>query len=329
MSETGLPYGSGQGQSIPEKAPALFGTGYSAQEVLDHINGQGRKTFNPLYLFFISVLFFSFAGAISADKKYLLMAIPVLFLHECGHLLAMKFFRYKNTRILFIPFLGALTTGMPQGYSRSKESLISLAGPVFGILTGLAFLAAFRFLHQDFWLQLAVFTFILNGLNLLPIAPLDGGRVVEALITSRHPALDIGYRVLSIVAFIAGAIRFQDYALGIMAYFSALLIWSAICENRAIASLRSAGGLNGGGLDLENVSVILEAVKASYPASQIQRLKAKTAAQLASRIHLKLQGTPTGWRATIALLFAYTLSLGIAMVFTFGAIYLKRKLGVR
>jgi Zn-dependent protease len=311
-----------------EKPQALFGTGISAEEILAHIHGEGKKTFNPLYLFFISVLFFSFAGAFSSDKKYILMAVPVLFLHECGHLLAMKLFRYKNTRILFIPFLGALTTGMPQAFSRSKETLISLAGPVFGTLTGVAFLAAFRFLHQDFWLQLATFTFILNGLNLLPIAPLDGGRVVETLITSRHPALDIGYRILSILAFIAGAIKFQDYALGIMAYFSAILIWSAISENRAIASLRASGGLQGEELGLENVSIIFAAIQASYPATQVQKLKAKTAAGLVSRIHQKLNKARTGWLATTGLLFAYALALGVAVVFAIGAIYMKRRLGI-
>jgi Zn-dependent protease len=313
---------------MPENPIARSGTGISAEEILAHIHGEGKKTFNPLYLFFISILFFSFAGAFSSDKKYILMAVPVLFLHECGHLLAMKLFRYKNTRILFIPFLGALTTGKPQRSSRSKETLISLAGPVFGTLTGLAFLAAFRFLHQEFWLQLAAFSFILNGLNLLPIAPLDGGRVVETLITSCHPVLDIGYRILSILLFVAGAIRFQDYALGIMAYFSAILIWSAISENRAIGSLRNSGGLKGEELGPETVSIIFAAIQASYPAAQVQRLKAKTAAQLVSRIHEKLNKARTGWLATTGLLIAYALSLGVALAFAIGAIYLKRKLGI-
>jgi Zn-dependent protease len=305
-----------------------FGPGFAPGEILALARGEGKRTFNPLYLFFISALFFSFAGAFSSGRQWLLLAVPVLFLHECGHLLAMRLFRYKDTRILFVPFLGALTSGTPQGFSRGKETLISLAGPAFGLLTGLLFLAAYRFLDQDIWLQLASFSFILNGLNLLPIAPLDGGRVVETLVTSRQGALDLGYRALSVALFIAGAIQFRDYALGIMAYFSAILIRSAVAENRALRSIRKSGGLGGEELDLGSVSLILEAIRANYPAAMLPRLRPKAAADLVARIYRKARMAPAGWAATIGLMAAYAACLGAALIFAVGTVYLKRKMGI-
>jgi Zn-dependent protease len=302
--------------------------GMTAEEVLALIQGEGERTFNPLYLFFISVLFFSFAGVFSSGKRDLLIAVPALLLHECGHLLAMKLFRYKHTRILFIPFLGALTSGTPQGFSRSKETLIALAGPLVGILTGLGFLTAYRFLGQDIWLQMALFSFLLNGLNLLPIAPLDGGRVVETLLTSRRGALDIGYRVLSVMLFLAGAVRFQDYALGIMAFFSALMIPPAIAEHRALVSIRAAGGWRDEELGLENVSLILGAVLTNTAAALRPRLKARSAAQRVERIYRKLRMPPAGWVATMGLLIAYAVILGAALTFGVGTLILKRRLGI-
>ena len=54
--------------------------------------------------------------------------IAVLFFHEGGHLLAMKLFGYRDTSVLFVPFLGALATAHKDDATLTQKFWISLAG---------------------------------------------------------------------------------------------------------------------------------------------------------------------------------------------------------
>jgi Zn-dependent protease len=122
----------------------------------------------------------------------------VMFFHECGHLAAMWVFRYRNLRMLFIPFLGAAVS-MGQNYNVPgwKKSIVSLAGPLPGIAVGsvLGIVAAVN--HWPNLLLASAMLLLLNGFNLLPIMPLDGGQVMHAVLFSRHPVIDVVFRAIA------------------------------------------------------------------------------------------------------------------------------------
>ena len=93
--------------------------------------------------------------------------------HELGHFLAIRFLggRIEGFRLTG---LGAVMT--PRGmFGYREECLIALAGPAASLI--LALLAA------PFSQTLAGLSLVLGLFNLLPLGPLDGGRVLGAVVS--------------------------------------------------------------------------------------------------------------------------------------------------
>ena len=89
-----------------------------------------------LILLLVSLGLFILAGKRQWPLDYLLILLPVLFIHEFGHYLAMKIFNYRNLRMFFIPFLGAAVSGQHFNVPGWKKTIVSLMGPVPGIILG-------------------------------------------------------------------------------------------------------------------------------------------------------------------------------------------------
>src|SRR5688572_20446150 len=84
-----------------------------------------------LYLFLGYYIFHSF--------HMLLLITGIVLFHELGHFFAMKFFRYKDLGIFFIPLLGAYVSGTKREVSQKESAIILLAGPLPGIILGIIF----------------------------------------------------------------------------------------------------------------------------------------------------------------------------------------------
>jgi len=126
------------------------------------------------------------------------------FHHESGHALLMRLFGYRNMSMFFVPMLGALVTGSIKDISVRKQALILFAGPVPGLLFGIWFLNHPYSIESSEYLRIAVLmAFFLNVFNLLPLGPLDGGRLVEISLLSRWPYAMFVFAVLSLVAITA------------------------------------------------------------------------------------------------------------------------------
>ncbi|MBI4854086.1 MAG: hypothetical protein HY819_20005 [Acidobacteria bacterium] len=138
-------------------------------------------------LFVVSVIVTAIAFGFTFSWKTVPIFLGILFIHELGHLVGMKLFGYKDTQILFLPFLGAVTIGEKENVTPMQKLVIYLLGPVPGVIGG--FIAGYIYLltGKDIWYEIALMAIIINYINLLPILPLDGGRVVEAIFFSRFP----------------------------------------------------------------------------------------------------------------------------------------------
>ncbi len=114
----------------------------------------------------------------------LLLITAVVIIHEMGHFIAMKAFRYKDLGIFFIPLLGAYVSGSKREVSQLQSAIILLAGPLPGIIIGILF---YFFAEQNPFLDIAGISFytianlfvFLNLLNLFPVYPLDGGQLLN------------------------------------------------------------------------------------------------------------------------------------------------------
>jgi len=110
-----------------------------------------------------------------------LLLVSVIFIHEAGHFIAMKFFGYKGVNMTFVPFVGAYVSGTATNLSRKNKIIVLLAGPVPGIIIGCILLYLYQNNFEPIYFQLAMPFLLLNVFNLLPVFPLDGGQFFQTL----------------------------------------------------------------------------------------------------------------------------------------------------
>lgn len=152
-------------------------------------------------LFGLSTLLFLLAGGWFWGLRFAVVLFVAVFIHELGHYLAMRAFGYRNVQMLALPLVGGVTIGHEARPDAAQRAWMSLMGPLPGILIGwglvlyllfaaagegslgggLLTLAAGGGADSDLWLAAFVFLF-LNYLNVLPVPPLDGAHVVQALL---------------------------------------------------------------------------------------------------------------------------------------------------
>jgi len=109
--------------------------------------------------------------------------VALLLLHELGHAGIIRAKGLRTSPIVFLPFVGAAISIKDQFRDASVESETAWGGPATGTLAACACLLTYLATGQDFWLHLAYVGFLLNLFNLLPVSPLDGGRIVVAVST--------------------------------------------------------------------------------------------------------------------------------------------------
>lgn len=111
--------------------------------------------------------------------------VGLIFVHEVGHVLALRRQGVPASAPLFIPFMGAVIGIKKMPENAWREAEVALAGPLLGSLGAAAVWAAGDYYNSRFLVALAFVGFLINLFNLIPLVPLDGGRAVAAL----HPAV--------------------------------------------------------------------------------------------------------------------------------------------
>jgi Zn-dependent protease/predicted transcriptional regulator len=133
-------------------------------------------------------------------------------LHELGHSLVAMHYGYEIDSIkLWI--LGGIAqfTEIPKNWK--QELSVALAGPIVSIVLGVLSYAAFLAIPGELAVvqflagYLAVMNVALAGFNLLPGFPMDGGRVLRALLARNRPyvrATKIAAEIGKVFAFLLG-----------------------------------------------------------------------------------------------------------------------------
>ncbi len=165
----------------------------------------------------LTIGLFAALGLIGSSPAAIAVLVAVLLLHELGHFAGMKAFGYRDVKMFFIPFFGAAVSGRETSPSASRQAIVSLLGPAPGILLGIAAAVAFARTRSPLLASFASTSLALNTFNLLPFQPLDGGRVFEAALFSRHPWAEAIFRLLGAVALGALAWFAGSIGLGILA----------------------------------------------------------------------------------------------------------------
>ena len=107
--------------------------------------------------------------------------VVLLFIHEMGHVVALRRHGIKASAPMFIPFMGAVIWARSLGSDALTEARVGLAGPIFGAIASAAVAIAGLTTHTELLEALGYFGFFINLFNLLPVVPLDGGRAAAAM----------------------------------------------------------------------------------------------------------------------------------------------------
>jgi Zn-dependent protease len=107
--------------------------------------------------------------------------VVLLFVHEMGHVIALRREGIKASAPMFIPFMGAVIVSRSLGENALSEARVGLAGPILGSVGAAAVAVVGALTGSSLLLALAYFGFFINLFNLLPVVPLDGGRAAAAM----------------------------------------------------------------------------------------------------------------------------------------------------
>ena len=183
-------------------------------------------------LFLIPAVLFFLGGALLWTPLDAALLLVVIALHEGGHWLAMRLCGYRHVHIVFLPFIGGITVGEEQHAAAHRRAWIALLGPLPGlVLAAVLSLGGVAALHP----ALTLFTtqlLLINLFNLLPVLPLDGGRILQALLPRSGIWVSLVFCVLSTLMLLALAWLLHDYFLVVIACFPALQIKTLLHEYR-------------------------------------------------------------------------------------------------
>ena len=110
--------------------------------------------------------------------------IGLLFAHEMGHFVAARQRGLDVGAPTFIPFVGAWIELKDKPLDVETEAYVAMAGPLVGTVAAIAVYFWGRWTGTSMLLAIAYAGLFLNLFNLLPLSPLDGGRIT-AIISPR------------------------------------------------------------------------------------------------------------------------------------------------
>jgi Zn-dependent protease len=107
--------------------------------------------------------------------------VGLILVHELGHYAAARQRGLDVGLPMFIPFIGAWIVLKDRPVNAETEAYIAFAGPFIGTLGAFAVYFLARHQDSDMLMALAYAGFMINLFNLIPISPLDGGRITQIL----------------------------------------------------------------------------------------------------------------------------------------------------
>ncbi len=197
---------------------------------------------------FLFMILFYFTKQIEIYAMIMFFAI----FHELGHLLAGLLLGMKPDKMEIMPYGIAISFKLtPRDYNKKikngnqlelKKILVALAGPVTNVIMIMIFLH----MKIDFVTSLMVIysNLLLILFNLLPIYPLDGGRVIKGILHIFFGRMKaekytnyISFVVLIIITFVASIVIYQLENVAI--FFAVLVLWGVFIREDRIYERRN------------------------------------------------------------------------------------------
>ena len=107
--------------------------------------------------------------------------VLLILVHEMGHYIAARQRGLDVGAPTFIPFLGAWIELKDLPHDAETEAYVGLGGPLLGTVGALVCYFVARSNDSNLLLAVAYSGFFINLFNLIPLSPLDGGRITAVL----------------------------------------------------------------------------------------------------------------------------------------------------
>lgn len=113
--------------------------------------------------------------------RYAVGFVALILVHEMGHYVAARQRGLNVGAPTFIPFVGAWIELKELPHDVETEAYIGFAGPLAGTLASVACYYFARNSGSDLMLAVAYSGCMINLINLIPVSPLDGGRITAII----------------------------------------------------------------------------------------------------------------------------------------------------
>ncbi|WP_274362626.1 site-2 protease family protein [Paenibacillus thermotolerans] len=173
----------------------------------------------------------------------LITLFGIVFIHELGHVAAAKHFGWRFREIQLTPFGGVAVVDDAGSIPAREEAIVAACGPAMNlIMIGFAYAMQLSGLWTEAWVSYWIHA---NGLlmlfNLLPVLPLDGGKLLQAglsLLLPYHFTMKLGAAASLVLSALMLGIAFSrvgKYTLELnLAMIGAFLLYSNWHEWRSL-----------------------------------------------------------------------------------------------
>ena len=183
-------------------------------------------------LFLILMLFSVWTGYFAE----VLTLFGVVTIHELGHVAAAKAYGWRIRRVQLLPFGGVAEMEESANVPAKEEMVVALCGPLQN-----AWMAAFALLmlewgpgqSADYWAYFLQANLMIGLFNLLPVLPLDGGKLVLGMLSYLLPyhkvlsavlhtslLLSLTMVIAALARYAAGGVHLNLLAIGLFLFFS-------------------------------------------------------------------------------------------------------------
>jgi Zn-dependent protease/CBS domain-containing protein len=221
--------------------------------------GKVAGTIVRIHLTFLLFLAWIFAASYAHDGAatawntltFIVLLFLCVLLHEFGHIFTARAFGVTTPYVTLLPIGGvAQLARIPE--EPRQEFLIAIAGPLVNIVITILLVfvggaslhgyaaTALENMHISMIDRLAAVNLFLALFNLIPAFPMDGGRVLRALLAARLGYVRATEVAASIGQFVAFALGFIGLMYNPILIFIAIFVYLAASSEAHMVALRAA-----------------------------------------------------------------------------------------
>ncbi|MDB4959428.1 MAG: peptidase [Myxococcales bacterium] len=155
---------------------------------------------NLSFLLLLGFVFIAFGGL--PGVFVVLLAFGSVLLHELGHALVARKLGVQVSGIE-LSFFGGAAKMVQMPRTANQELAIAAAGPAVSLMLGGAGLGLAALTHLSLFAYIGYTNLIIAGFNLIPALPMDGGRILRALLSRKMDfvrATDVSVQIARVVA---------------------------------------------------------------------------------------------------------------------------------